>query len=222
MDGDLLKANRWAWGEVKKHEDRLIAAGNLFPAADNALELLKVFKEEGIKLAKVHPSLDVHDVSSPKAYECYALAAELGITLDYHTGPHGTRLSLTQPFKFDDIAWDFPELKLVFEHLGGRTYFEEFMAILASHNNVDSNSRPQVYGGVASVFTPGNIWYLGPEKIFDVITYAGAKKLIYGLDFPWNSKETNKNDIKLIKQLAISDDDKNDILGNNLLRLLDA
>ena len=82
--------------------------------------MLTILHDKGIRLAEIHPSVDVYDVSDPAAGECYARAEELGIALDFHTGPHGTRLSLATPEKFDDMAWDYPELKLVFEHLGGR------------------------------------------------------------------------------------------------------
>ena len=225
MDGDIVAANRWAWSEVKKHSDRFIAAGIFFPAGENALELLEIFKDEGVKTAKVHPSIDKHDIADPKLDEVYAKAAELGIALDYHTGVHGTPLSMSKPEKFDDIAWRHPELKLIFEHLGGRTYFEEFLAILVNHRKTDDKGRPFAYGGLTSVLStenPDNLfWYLGPEKVMDVIRFTSAKQLIYGLDFPWNPKEVNKKDIETILSLEISKEEKEKILGKNLTGLVD-
>ena len=119
-------------------------------------------------------------------------------TIDPHNIPTPlTKLSLAEPKKFDDIAWGYPNLKLVFEHLGGRTYFEEFMAIISNHK------RGKVFGGLTSVFTckTHKLWYLGPEKVTDLIRCVGAAKLIYGLDFPYNSPETNKRDIEIIGKL---------------------
>lgn len=217
FEGDRTKANLWALGEVKKHSDRFIPAGNVNPVADDVLELLDILHAEGVRLAKVHPSIDVHDISDPAAAVCYSKAQELGIALNYHTGPHGTRLSLTQPMKFDHVAWDYPDLKLVFEHLGGRTYFEEFMAILNNHK------KGRAFGGLTSIlsYKSSGMWYLGPEKVMDFIHCVGAHKLIYGLDFPWNSAETNKRDIEIISALDIPDADKQNILGGNLANLLD-
>ena len=64
-------------------------------------------------------------------------------------------------------------------------------------------------------------WYLGPEKIMDIIEYAGADSLVFGLDFPWNSKEINKRDIEIIEQLDISVKNKEKILGGNLSRIIE-
>ena len=216
LGNDRKEANLWALAEARKYNDRFIPAGTIFPLADDVLDLLAILHGEGIKLAKVHPSIDLHDVSDPAAAECYAKAEELGIALDYHTGPHGTRLSLAEPSKFDDIAWDYPNLTLVFEHLGGRTYFEQFMAILRNHGT------GRIFGGLTSVlsYETHKMWYLGPDKVSDLISCVGAGKLIYGLDFPWNSAKTNKKDIETIRALDITEKEKEDILGGNLASLL--
>jgi predicted TIM-barrel fold metal-dependent hydrolase len=212
---DRKEANLWAWREARKHEDRFIPAGTIFPPADDAVVMLEILHGEGIRLAKVHPSIDLHDVSDPAAGECYAKAEELGIALDYHTGPHGTRLTLAEPRKFDSMACDYPNLKLVFEHLGGRTYFEEFMAILHNH-------KGRAFGGLTSVLEhgPNKLWYLGPERVMDLVDCVGADKLIYGLDFPWNSAETNRRDIEIIRSLDIAGTAKEEILGGTLSNLL--
>ena len=127
VDDSMKKANLWALEEVRKHADRFIPAGTIFPLAEDILEMLNILHAEGIKLAKIHPAIELHDVSDPAAGEVYSKAEELGIALNYHTGPHGARLALAEPTKFDGIAWDYPNLRLVFEHLGGRTYFEELI-----------------------------------------------------------------------------------------------
>lgn len=216
VENSMKKANLWAWGEARKHADRLIPAGTVFPLAKDILEVLAMLHAEGIRLAKIHPSIDHHDVSDPAAGACYAKAEELGIILDYHTGPHGSRLSLAEPVKFDTIAWDYPNLRLVFEHLGGRTYFEQFMAILGNHK------RGRIFGGLTSVLAPEHkMWYLGPHRIVELVECVGADKLIYGLDFPWNSPETNKRDIELIRGLDIPETAKERILGGNLRDLLE-
>lgn len=216
MDNDRRLANTWAWDQVKQDSDRFIAAGNLAPAEKDALDLLDLFHSEGIHLAKVHPSIDVYDVSDPAARDCYAKAAELGILLNFHTGPHRTRLSLAEPSKFDDLLWDFPNLRLLFEHFGGRTYFEQFMAIISNHE------PSRAFGGITSVLSYENhrIWYLGAERITELFECVGGDQLVYGLDFPWNSRETNRQDIEILKELNIPAEAKSKILGGNLKRIL--
>jgi len=220
VDNSMRKANLWALKQVKKHPDRLLPCGTLFPLAPDAIELLQLLAGEGVKTVKIHPSIDLYDVSNPAARPFYAEAQRLGIALDFHTGPHGTRLSLASPEKFDDIAWDFNGLRLIFEHMGGRTYFEEFLAIICNHPPQKPDEPIRIYGGLTSVLKANTIWYLGPGRITDMVRIAGADKFIFGLDFPWNKIEDIRSDIEIIKGLDIAVEDKEKILGGNLLRLL--
>jgi len=219
------EANVWALKQVRQHPDRLLPAATLSPTAPDAVELLRLFADEGVRLVKIHPSIDVHDIADPAITPFYREAERLGMVLDYHTGPHATRLSLAKPEKFDDLAWDHPELKLVFEHVGGRTYFEEFLAIINNHkcHAMDQAKDPRVLGGITSVLrnTPKHgIWYLGPDRILDLVTIAGADTLIFGIDFPWNAMEETRRDVEIIMNLDIPQDDKVRILGGNLAKLL--
>ena len=215
-DNDITSANRWAWSEVRKHSDRLIPAGIINPIGNEVQQVFSEFDDEGVKLAKIHPSIDLHDIADPKAEQCYESAQKRSITLAYHTGAHGTQLSLSNPQKFDDVAWKYPKLKMIFEHIGGRTYFEQFLAIIINH--AIKSKEPRIFGGLTSILSTENnkFWYLGPDKVMDVIEFAGADKLIFGLDFPWNSKEINKKDIDIIQQLDIPAEDKEKILGGTI------
>lgn len=216
MDGSMRAANLWALGEVRKHADRLIPAGTVFPLADDILDVLRMLHDEGIRILKVHPAINPYDIADPAAHPFYALAEELGMMLDFHTAPHQSRLSLTTPEKYDDLAWNFPRLKLTFEHLGGRTYFEDFLAILHNHE------RERVFGGLTSVLSDKSnwMWYLGPERIADLISGLGAESLIFGLDFPWNNADSTRRDIEIIRALDISEDAKAKILCGNLSAVL--
>lgn len=213
VENDMWLANRWALDEIRPHRDRLIPAGTIFPLAQDVCQVIQRLHDEGVRLLKIHPSIDLHDIADPAAHLCYAKAQELGMILDYHTGPHGTRLSLAKPEKFDDLAFDYPQLRLVFEHLGGRPYYQEFAAVLAGH-------RGQCFGGLTSIYnSQGYMWYIAPF-IEEMIQGLGAQRFIFGLDFPWNSVESNQRDLAFIRALDISSEDKEMILGGNLARLL--
>jgi predicted TIM-barrel fold metal-dependent hydrolase len=215
MGNDMKEANRWALREIKSHADRFIPAGTVFPLAPDILDVLQLLHDEGVRWLKIHPSVDLHDIAEPKAQKFYARAEELGMLLDYHTGPHGTRLALAKPEKFDDLACSHPKLNLLFEHLGGRVYVEEFTAILGNH-------REHTYGGLTSIFDSGvnYLWLLTAQRIEDIVKGIGAKQFIFGLDFPWNSIEATRRHLQIIDSLSISATDKKLILGGNLARLL--
>jgi len=215
MDDDMEKANMWALDQAEQHSDRFIAAATLNPIADNVISLLDTLYETGVRLIKIHPSIYKHDIADPAAYDFYERAEELGVILNYHTGPHFTQLSSASPYKFDDILWKYPKLKMNFEHIGGRPFRELFLAIIF-------NLKGRAFGGVTSILSKeARAWYMGTEILQDYIEVAGSDRFIFGLDFPWNSAEVNKNDINLIQNMALASEDKDKILGGNLCALLD-
>lgn len=211
MQGNMLEANRWALRTIRPHADRLLPAGTIFPLAPTILEALQLLHDEGVRLAKIHPSIDLHDIADPKAAVCYARAAEFGIALDYHTGPHGSRLSWATPQKFDNLAWEHPQLKLVFEHLGGKAYIEEFSAVLANHPG-------RTFGGLTSIFDAQHnyLWHIEPERVQALIRGLGADRFIFGLDFPWNSVEVTRRDLRLLQSMELTAEEVERILGGNL------
>jgi predicted TIM-barrel fold metal-dependent hydrolase len=219
MEADRRRANTWLLKQLAG-EERLIPFGCLAPAAPDAGEVMHLLIEEGVRGAKVHPSIDAYDLLDPAAMDFYGRAEEAGFVLDFHTGPHGTRLAWSDPVKFDSIAWEFPRLTMVFEHMGGRTWFETFLAILSNHPRL--SGKETLFAGLASVLSKKThpLWYLGIERVLDLVEMVGARSLIYGLDFPWNTVETNRRDIALIQGLELPQEDKANILGGALLSLL--
>ena len=214
MEGSMLRANQWALGEVRLHPDRLIPAGTIFPLAQDALAVLQMLNDLGVHWVKIHPAIDLHDIADPKAIPFYTRAAELGFVLDYHTGPHGAPLAFAKPEKFDHLAWDYPNLRLVFEHLGGRVYYPEFAAVLDNHPG-------RTFGGLTSIYEPAKyLWHIEKTQLEALVKGLGADRFIFGLDFPWNSIEETRQHIDIIRSLDISETDKELILGGNLTGLL--
>jgi predicted TIM-barrel fold metal-dependent hydrolase len=214
VEGSGMRANLWALGEVQRHPDRLIPAGTTFPLAGDAMDILQMLHDREIHWIKIHPAIDLHDIADPKAAPFYARAAELGFVLDYHTGPHGAPLSYAKPEKFDALAWAYPGLRLVFEHVGGRVYFPEFAAVLSNHSK-------STFGGLTSIFSPDNyLWRIEKSQLEALVKGLGADRFIFGLDFPWNSAVETRQHIQVIRSLDITEEDKELILGGNLAHLL--
>ena len=65
------------------------------------------------------------------------------------------------------------------------------------------------------------LWYLGPERMELLVSLIGSKQMIFGLDFPYNDAYRVQEAIDVIMGLDISAEDKANILGRNLARLLD-
>lgn len=215
---DRWAANRWALEQVRQHADRFLPAGTLFPLAPDAVELLRMLQSEGVRLIKIHPSIEPHDIADPRAGPFYVEAERLGMILNYHTGAHRSRLSWSRPEKFDDLAFDYPKLRLVLEHLGGRAYAELTLAVMGNHRG----DKPRVLGGLTSIFDKVHqpLWYMDRQHLQEAIEIVGADAFIFGLDFPWNTMEATRQAIETIRGFSIPETDKEKLLGGNLLGLL--
>jgi len=121
---------------------------------------------------------------------------------------------------FDEVAYNFPNLKFSMEHVGGYSFFKE--ALLVMNNN--SRKGNHIYAGLTSISMEkdefGNLragaWSLTDDELCDLIHQTGAKNSIFGLDFPYKDAEYTKNAIERIKNLPISEEAKKGILGENL------
>ena len=125
--------------------DRLIAFGSVNPrhAKDPAAEV-EALHRRGIRALKIHPP---HQLFAANAYldalpalgRIYATAQELGMPVMVHTGTSvfpGARNRFADPMACDDVAVDFPELRLILAHAGRPLHCETAFFLARRHPNV--------------------------------------------------------------------------------------
>ena len=218
-DAGYHEPNEWLVERIAD-EPRLTGFACINPVEDDALERLALAAELGLPACKLHPAFDKFDILDPRAMDFYAAAEELGIALDFHTGPHWWRISDYHPLKFDEIAFAHPGLCLILEHLGGRPFFEDVLAVLG--NNLPIGRPGNIYGGISSVLNRDyqKLWYLGIERVAEAIYILGEDMPIYGLDFPYNKVEHINNDLTQLRRLELSDEGFAKLFGGNLERAI--
>ena len=123
-DGKETEPNSWLAGELKKH-DRLLGFGTVDTRKSDMHAQARRISELGLRGIKLHPNAQSFDILDPKLFELYAAAQELNLFLTFHTGVHRSRLVQNRVINFDEIAWNFPQLKFSMEHVGGYSFFHE-------------------------------------------------------------------------------------------------
>jgi predicted TIM-barrel fold metal-dependent hydrolase len=126
---------------------------------------------------------------------------------------------------FDEVAFNFPNLKFSMEHVGGYSFFRE--ALLVMNNN--SRKGNNIYAGLTSIsmeedslgISRQGAWSLTDDDLCTLIHQTGEKNSIFGLDFPYKNVEYTKKAIERIKNLPITEEAKKGILGENLKEALD-
>ena len=229
-------ASRWCTnGEmakvVERHPDRFMYQPNLSPVkyrgVRNAIWDLEYWmKEKGAKIFKIYPPEDTA-INDPELWPLYERAQELGAVLDIHTGfswvPPG-RSSRALPIQLDDVARDFPGLKLVAFHMG-YPYCDDLNMIAMGH--------PNVYLCL-SLLVP---WaFSAPRKFAKIIgeamRFAGPDRIIWGSDYAGIAVQL-KFAVEGLREFQIPEDmqegygyapitieDRRKIFGGNLAGLL--
>jgi predicted TIM-barrel fold metal-dependent hydrolase len=125
-------------------------------------------------------------------YPVYAKAQELAIPIIFHIGSSifkGTRMKYCAPIYLDDVAVDFPELKIVMAHSGRGFWYDECFFLSRLHKNIymDITGLP-----------PRNLLNYFPELD------KNRGKVIFGSDWPAMPVDIGEN-IEIIKSLPLSD-----------------
>ena len=171
----------------------------------------------GFKGLKLYPPYHHFYPNDHILYPLYAVAERLDIPVSYHTGTSifvNSRTKYGNPLYFDDVAVDFPNLKIIMAHGGRGPWFDEAMCMARLHRNVyiDISGLP-----------PKNLIEIFPDM------ERFAHKFIFGTDWPSpiinlaNRKTTVmdvKKSIETIKNLPISRPAIARILGENAQQLL--
>lgn len=172
---------------------------------DMAAALPELVKNVGFKGVKLYPTYNHFYPNDPVLYPLYAVAEKLGIPVLFHTGSSifkNSRIKYGNPILYDDVAVDFPELKIVMAHGGRGPWYEEAALMVRLHKNV--------YIDVTGLPPVKLLTYFPDMERF-------ADKFIFGTD--WPNVDVKKN-IATMRALPIAAAAAEKILGENAKRLL--
>ncbi len=137
--------NKFVSEYVKENPKRLLSCGSLHPRhSTNILSDVEQLVRMGIRMIKIHPP---HQLLFPNDYlrgvselEIIYRAAEAnGIPVMFHTGTSifpGARNKYGDPMYLDDVAVDFPKMRILLAHGGRPLWMETAFFLVRRHPNV--------------------------------------------------------------------------------------
>ena len=143
--GFTAGVNQFVADYVKQDPKRLISCGSLHPRhSANILADVEQLLRLGIGMIKIHPP---HQLLFPNDYlngvtelEIIYRAAEAnGIPVMFHTGTSvfpGARNRYGDPIYLDDVAVDFPQMKILLAHGGRPLWMDTAFFLVRRHANV--------------------------------------------------------------------------------------
>lgn len=143
-------------------------------------EARRLMRDFGVKGFKFHPTMQGFFPNDPMAYELYGAIEEGGAIALFHTGQTGVgagmrggmgmRLKFSNPMALDDVAADFPDLKIIAAH-PSFPWQEEALAV-ATH-------KPNVYIDLSG-WSPRYF----PEILVKYANTLLKRKVLFGSDWP--------------------------------------
>jgi predicted TIM-barrel fold metal-dependent hydrolase len=174
--------NRDVAAQAARHPDILIPFASIDPARGQAgvREARLLVEEHGIRGFKFHPNLQAFHPNDRSAYPFYEAIEGLGVPAVFHTGQSaigqgipgsgGIRLKYSNPLALDDVAVDFPGLRIVMAH-PSFPWQDEALAVAARHEHVYID---------LSGWSPK---YFPPQLVQFTNTLL-RRKVLFGSDFP--------------------------------------
>ncbi|HYX22191.1 MAG TPA: amidohydrolase family protein, partial [Thermoanaerobaculia bacterium] len=207
-------ANDWVSRYVRGHEDRLLAVGSVHPRhePDAGAETRRLFEALGIRMLKIHPP---HQVFAPNAYrdglaglgDVYAEAEKAGRPVMIHTGTSifpGARNRYADPMAADDVAVDYPRLKIVLAHAGRPLYMDTAVFLARRHRNLSLD-----LSGIP------------PRKLLEYLPRLEelSDRCLWGTDYPSPGVASMRKNVEEFFALPLSDAARRRILWDNAVAL---
>lgn len=188
---------------------------NIRDLSDEPQRLRRAVEEWGVRGIKFQP-MDQHWFADDRRiYPIYEVCSELGLVCTWHAGivKLGSKYELgvpmlaryTDPLPLDQVAFDFPELKICIAHMGGNYHYQALI-LAEKHENIylDTAFLP--------FFCRRMLPPISPETLIaHAARIVGAEKILYGSEGLWP---------QAVLHTDLSEDEKRLILGGNALRLL--
>jgi predicted TIM-barrel fold metal-dependent hydrolase len=196
-----LKAQKTGWNVknenvanfVSRHSDKYIYFASIDPSQDNFMQDLKynhdILNCKGVKIGPIYQG--VHP-SDKKYYEIYDYCEKNSLPVITHmatTFSSGVPIDYARPYHMDNVACDFPKLKLVLAHLG-HPWEAETIAIIRRNENV--------YADISAL-------YYRPWQFYNsmrlAVEYNCCHKLLFGSDYPATTTESSIQGMRNINNI---------------------
>ena len=208
--------NTYSAEYAASYPNRLIPFGGVDPRlrSDMANHMDYLLGDLGLKAIKIHPPHQQFNVNDylfrPELRQLttvYEKCVSYGVPLMVHTGTSvfpGARNRFADPMPIDDVAVDFPELKIIDAHAGRPLFMDTSFFLLRRH--------PNVYCDISST-PPGSLlrYYPWLERVAD--------KVLFGSDWPGPGIRDIGDNIQQFLALDLTPDVKRKILRENALKV---
>ena len=206
--GEKIIPNEYCAQLTRTYPDKLASFACVDPhrGREAVEDFEKYVKDFGFIGLKTHAALQAFYPNDSMVYPFYEKCVELDVPALFHCGTTGlyyTRMKYTRPLYLDDVAIDFPKLKIICAHFGW-PWIDECLALAVRHPNV----FVELSGWYPKYFMPQLVQYM---------TKVIPQKFLFGSDYPLIDPGRWLDEFN---QISMGDDVREMILEKNARKLL--
>lgn len=178
---------------VRRYASKMIGFAGIDPTDSNCIDELKFVTDElGLKGVSISPAMQDYHPSDTRVMRFYAACSERGLPLvvDHNLRSPASKMEYARPMLLDEVAREFPQLRIVLTHLG-HPWIEEAIAVLGKHRHV--------YADIAGLLRRPWLAYNGLIGAYEC---GVIDKLLFGSDFPYRSPAASIESLYSINQLS--------------------
>lgn len=185
--------------------DRIVAFGGLHPDTDDYKRDIDGIVAMGLKGLKFHPEYQNFLLDEPRMLKIYDYAINRGLMLLFHAGydPAVQPPFRSNPRRFAHLMQELRGGTMIAAHYGGHAQWQEVLDYLA--------------GSGIYLDTSMAIGFMPDELFLRILRAHGSKKILFASDSPWGDP---KKDIDYLRALPVAEQEKEDILASNAVKLL--
>jgi predicted TIM-barrel fold metal-dependent hydrolase len=211
--GFTSEVNDWVVKYCKVDPVRLLSCGSLHPrhTRDISADMDRLVRL-GLRMIKIHPP---HQMLFPNDYlngvreleVIYRTAEQNGIPVMFHTGTSvfpGARNKYGDPMYLDDVAVDFPKLKILMAHGGRPLWMDTAFFLVRRHRNI--------YLDISSIPPKSLLQYF--PRLEEI-----ADQALFGTDWPGPGVPDIRRNLDDFRALPLSASAKETILSKTALAI---
>lgn len=189
----LWVPNEYIAHYAQSHPEKIIGFGAIDPAVDpieQTLDDILRLKLRGVKLGPIYQNIHPTD---PRMLEVYQFCQSHRLPILIHQGTTFVRtgpLKYALPILLEDVAIEFPELRMIIAHLG-HPWIAETLVLIRKH--------PHLYSDISAL-------HYRPWQFYNALImakeYGVLNKLLFGSDYPFTTPEAQMDGLRNINHFA--------------------
>ena len=161
---------------VAQHPEKLVGWASVDPNERDCVEQLEyAVRELGLRGLKLGPVYQHFNPADRTHWPLFRKCEELDLPIMWHQGttfPSRAKLKWANPLQLEDIAMDFPDLRMIIAHLGHPWEVETVVLM---------RKCPNIFADISAVhYRPWRYW----QAMVTAMEYGVTHKLLLGSDFP--------------------------------------